>query len=322
MRFGWPTWWSRDHPSGIGSSPTPVIVGHGASPSFFFHPSDRLLTSQPADARAEDWDLRSKRPIARYAPAYAGGLSDLRTQVALFRRGDSTLVVTTYEYPTDSLFDGGPTEATLALGRDESSPMTVVTQSRTGRKPAALVAKAGFEAMLVSVELAAPRKRGIARARFGVRAGDTRSSAATGRLSLSNVLLYNPDAAAGTSLDDVAPHALGAPRAAAGSRVGVYWEIYGVRPAGEPLAVTLTVERVAVSWRTKAAERLGLASKVTPLRVRWHEVPKRDAGFASRAITVDLSTLPAGRYRMHLTVVAEDGATATSERLVELVASR
>jgi hypothetical protein len=316
MRFGWPTWWSRDHPSSIGASPSPVIVGHGATPSFFFHPSDRLLTSQPAEARPEDWDLKTKRPVARYAPAYAAGLSDLRTQVAVFRRGDSALVVASYEHPRDTLFDGGEIEATLAVARDESSPATVVRQTRTGRDPTPLVVNARADAMLVSLELAAPRRRGFARARFGVRLDDASSG---GRLALSKVLLYSPDAAAGASLDDVAPHALGAPRAVAGSRVGVYWEIYGIRPAGEPLVVTLTVERVGVGWHMKAAERLGLASKVTPLRVRWHEVPKRDAGFASRAITVDLSTLPAGRYRIHLTVVAEDGSTASSERLLELL---
>jgi hypothetical protein len=102
----------------------------------------------------------------------------------------------------------------------------------------------------------------------------------------------------------------------------VYWEIYGVRPAGEPLSVTLAVERVGVAWHTRAAERLGLASKVTPLKVRWQEVPARDAGFASRAITVDLSSLPAGRYRMHLTAAAEDGSAAASERVIEILPAR
>jgi hypothetical protein len=61
---------------------------------------------------------------------------------------------------------------------------------------------------------------------------------------------------------------------------------------------------------------------VTPLRVKWQEVPKRDSGFATRAISVDLSSLPAGRYRMQLAVVAEDGSNAVSERFVELTATR
>jgi hypothetical protein len=102
----------------------------------------------------------------------------------------------------------------------------------------------------------------------------------------------------------------------------VYWEIYGLRPAGEPLAVTLTVERAEVGWRTRVAEQLRLSSRVTPLQVRWHEVPKRDAGYVARAIDLDLSSLPPGRYRMQLTVQADDGSAAVSERVVAILAAR
>jgi hypothetical protein len=84
------------------------------------------------------------------------------------------------------------------------------------------------------------------------------------------------------------------------------------------LSITLSVERVGSAWTTRAAERLGLATKATPLRVRWQEVPKRDNGIATRAITIDLSALRAGRYRMQLMVTADDGGTAVSERFVEL----
>ena len=49
MRFGWPTWWTRDNPSSIASPGPPAIVGHEPSPSFFFHPSSRLLERSPVD---------------------------------------------------------------------------------------------------------------------------------------------------------------------------------------------------------------------------------------------------------------------------------
>ncbi len=320
MRFGWSTWWTRDHPSSASLSATPTITGHGATPSFSFHPSDRLLAGQPVHARPDDWELRPKRAGSRYAPAYAGSFSDLRTQVAVFRRGDSALVVATYDQPIDSLFQGAETEATLALGFDESSPMTVVRRRHSDAEPGVLTAQTTWAPMLLSVELTAPRKRGAARARFGWPPEEHRRHSE--RLALSDILLYRADDGEVASLDDVTRRALGAPRVPTGGRVGVYWEIYGVRSAGEPLAVTLTVERVGVPWHTRAAERLGLATKVTPLEVRWQEVPKRDAGFASRAITIDLSTLPAGRYRMHLTVAAEDSGTAASDRFVELFPAR
>jgi hypothetical protein len=322
MRYGWPTWWTRDHPSTMSAtSAPPSIVGHEPTPSFFFHPSPRLLDAHAADAIEDDWEPRMKRPPARYAPSYAATFADLRTQVALFRREDSAVVVATFDHPRDTLFNEGATEAVLAIGRDETTPITVVRRTSNGRDRVPLIAKTVWGPMLVSVELTAARKRGVARARFGVRPDAGRGGVAAGRLALSDLLLYG-SAGRPTSLEDAARDGLAAPRLATGGRVGVYWEIYGVRPAGEPLSVTLSVERVGVGWQRRAAERLRLATKVTPLRVRWQEVPKRDAGFASRAIDIDLSALPAGRYRMQLTVVADDGSTTVSERLIELFSGR
>jgi hypothetical protein len=313
MRFGWPTWWSRDHPSNALASTLPSVVGHEPTPSFFFHPSDRLLDTLPVDARPSDWEPRRKLPPTRYAPAYAASFSDLRTQVAIFRRGDSAVVVAAYEPPRDSLFDEGIDEAALALGTNETDPMTVVRQLVGGRPSLPLVARTTWAPLLASVELSAVNRRGIARSRFGVR-----PRPASGRLALSDILLYRPEHAPSASLDDLARYALGSPRVVTGGRAGVYWELYGVRPAGEVFSVTLTVERVRAGWMTRAAQALRLADKATPLRVRWQEVPTKDGGIVSRAITVDLSSLPAGSYRMQLLVAADDGATAESERLIEL----
>jgi hypothetical protein len=322
MRFGWPTWWTRDHPTSLAGNAPPSIVGHEPTPSFFFHPNDRLLEATPADAQAGDWELTMKLPAARYAPAYAASFAELRTQLSVFRRGDSAIVVATYESPQDSLFDDDVTEAALALGADESKPITVVRQRVERRPGEPLIARVAWAPMLASIELIAPKRRGVARARFGIRPDDGRRRGAAGRLALSDILVYRAVDSAAASLEDASRLALGAARVAAGGRVGIYWELYGVRPAGEPLSVTLTVERVGVGWTTRAAERLRLATKATPIRVRWQEVPKRDSGIASRAITIDLSALPAGRYRMQLMVTADDGSTAVSERSVELFKRR
>jgi hypothetical protein len=297
-------------------------VGHEPTPSFFFHPAARLLDTRVADARTDDWEPRARLPAARYAPAYAGSFSDLETQVAVFRRGDSAVVVATYALPKDSLFDEGLTEAVLAVGRDESTPMTVVRRPGMAGRVEPLIARVSWGAMLVSIETKASKRRGVARARFGIRPNDDHRRGTTGRLALSDILVYRAVDSVAGSLDDAARHALATDRIQRWERVGIYWEIYGVRAAGEPLSVTLTVERIDVGWRTRAAERLRLATKATPLRVRWQEVPKRDSGIASRAITIDVAALPTGRYRMQLAVVADDGSTATSERIVELVRQR
>ncbi len=320
MRFGWPTWWTRDHPSSAASPAPPSIVGHEPTPSFFFHPTARLLDAQPWDARADDWDPRAKLPPARYAPAYAASFSDLQTQTAVFRRGDSALVVVTYEQPKDSLFNEGIAEAVLAIAADERTPMAVVRRNPPSDRLEPLALRTAWRPMLVSVELRSAKRRGFARARFGVLPDDERGKG-TSRLQLSDLLLYSNADSNATSLDDLARYALGSGRIT-GGRVGVYWEMYGVRPAGEPLGVMLTVERVGANWRTRAAERLGLARKATPLRVRWQEVPKRDSGIATRAIVIDVGGLPSGRYRMQLMVTSDDGTTATSERVIELLPER
>jgi hypothetical protein len=320
MRFGWPTWWTRDHPSSSMGNTPPSIVGHEPTPSFFFHPTDRLLVGSWADAQPDDWEPTRKLPSARYAPAYAASFSELRTQVSVLRRGDSAMVIAAFEPPRDSLFDDDVIDAALALGADETT-VTVVRQRAEQQPDEPLVARVAWAPMLVSVELTAAKRRGVARARFGLRP-DVRRSGAGGRVALSDILLYRAVDSAAASLDDVLRHALGTARIETGGRAGIYWELYGVRPAGEPLSIALTVERVGVAWRTRAAERLRLVTKATPLRVRWQEVPKRDSGIASRAITIDLSGLPAGRYRMQLTVTADDGSSAVSERLIELFKAR
>ncbi len=317
MRFGWPTWWTRDHSTSLSVASAPSVVGHEPTPSFFFHPTASLLERDAWDANEQDWEPRAKLPGARYAPAYAASFSDLRTQVAVFRRGDSALVVVAYEQPTDSLFSNGVSEAALAVGHDERTPMTVVSHRPRPDRREPLAVRAAWKPLLLSVEVKSAR-RGVARARFGIRPNDAR----TGRLALSDLLLYRGVDGSEGSLDDLTRHALGTSAVVSGGRVGLYWEMYGVRPSGEALSVTLSVERVSAGWRRRAAERLGLAQRATPLSVRWKEVPKRDSGIANRAIVIDVAHLPTGRYRMQLTVAADDGSTATSERLVELIPPR
>jgi hypothetical protein len=226
--------------------------------------------------------------------------------------------VAAYEPPQDSLFNDGASDAALVLASDETEPMAIVRQ-RVDREPEPLVARTAWAPMLASVEVTATERRGVARARFGIRPG---SGTASGRFALSDIMLLRAVDSAATSLDDVAHYALGSARIAVRGRVGIYWELYGLRPTGESLSIALTVQRVEAGWRTRIAEALRLTAKATPLRVRWQEVPQRDSGIASRAVTIDLSTLPAGRYRMQLTVTADDGSTAVSERFVELFVPR
>ena len=92
-----------------------------------------------------------------------------------------------------------------------------------------------------------------------------------------------------------------------------------MRSQGEVFAVSLTVERIRESWLRRAAQRLGLSSDTSPLRVQWQEVPDGADRVATRAVTVDLSRLEAGRYQVRLTLAprGEPPVTATREITVE-----
>src|SRR6185503_18927618 len=96
--------------------------------------------------------------------------------------------------------------------------------------------------------------------------------------------------------------------------LGVYWETYGLRPTGEPVHFTLTVEQVGVSWLRHVAERLRFADPTSALRIQWQEVPLQQDGIAGRGVRVDLSRLRSGRYRVELSVSTGDDAKAITVR--------
>ncbi|HEY0997496.1 MAG TPA: hypothetical protein VGD77_15985, partial [Gemmatimonadaceae bacterium] len=113
-------------------------------------------------------------------------------------------------------------------------------------------------------------------------------------------------------LESVVSHALTSEVVRDG-RVGVFWETYGLDAAGEVVSVTMTLQRTGAPLMRRAAEALGLADRAAPLQVRWREQPDARTGIASRALTLELSSLAPGRYRIRL--VTEAGSRrATSER--------
>jgi len=138
-------------------------------------------------------------------------------------------------------------------------------------------------------------------------------------VTVSDLLLFTPRDTGLHHLADVLPLALATDRVPANRPLGLFWETYGVRPTGELLAVSLTVERRRESWLRRAGRRLGLVSHTSPLRVQWQEVPDRAEQVAARAVTVDLSRLEAGRYEVQLTITprGEPPVIATREVVIE-----
>jgi hypothetical protein len=233
-------------------------------------------------------------------------MHDVPSQVARFRRGDSTLVVAAWDARRDTTMLGRRLDAALVVARPGEAG-TIVRMSDA--KAVGHLAVVGLiDSGVVSLELLAKDDRRAARARVGV------APRAPGRIALSDLLLYSSAEAAPTDLSAVRDSALASGVVPASKAIGVFWEAYGLRPQSEPVHYSLTVEEIEVGLFRRVAEHLRFADPTSALRVQWDEVPQQRNGIAGRGIRVDLSRLHPGRYRMQLSIATDDGASVVTSR--------
>ncbi len=304
IRYGWPRWFTRSLPSSSSLYETSSITGHDGLP-YNFLPSGEALR-RLAHLTTADWALEDARALTGYAPLYARSLHDLPSQLAVFRRGDSTLIIGAWDARRDTTLLGRALVAAVALAGDSGS---MVMARDTSAKTVGRIAGTGvIDSGLVSLELLAASDHRAARVRVGL------PPRGSGRLALSSLLLYAPSTEPAFNIAAVKDSALASSIIPASRSVGVYWESYGVRDGGEPVHFSLTVEQVGVSWARRAAARFHLADPTTSLRLQWDEVAQPDQHIAGRGVRVDLSRLRGGRYVITLDVSARDGALASSAK--------
>src|SRR2546425_907254 len=272
--------------------------------------------SPPRSSRERATTAASHAPEG-YAPAYADTFQQLEDQAAMFRRGDSCLVVAAYDLSDDALFGHQAAQAALVVARDEHSRWVAQHPARSDG-PDVLTLSASCDAQLLSLEIVAPGARRVARVRHGIGAGGTSGSGPAGL----DVLLFDaPDSLPG-ELSAVLSHVLGTTRVRADRKLGLFWELYGVTSPAGPVSASLAVTPLGVGWLRRTVEALGLASHTATMRLHWDEGPATRAGdvaVASRALAVDLSALSPGRYRIELTVKAPGQEPATASREIEVV---
>ena len=308
VRYGWPRWYSRTQPP-FGSQMQPSIIGHDAGmPYDFIPPLAAIDHAAPTDR--DDWHLDDPRALTGYSPSYLRSLHELPSQIARFRRGDSTLVVAAWDARRDTTLLGRPLDAALVIWSDDSS--RAVVHNTEAHTTGSITASAIVDSGLVSLELLAKHDRRAARTRVGFAHRDS------SRVALSDLLLYAPMSAPADDLETVRDKAFTSDVVPPSRDLGVYWETYGLRQAGEPVRFTLTIEQIGVSWLRRAAERLRFSDPTTGLRIQWQEVPQRTNDIAGRGVRVDVSRLRSGRYRMQLTVDAEGERSAVSTREIDV----
>jgi hypothetical protein len=322
IRYGWPRWHTRSLPE-FGYEDRPSFTGHDAGVPYDFLPSVHAL-DHVSQLAAADWELDDSRAANGYAPSYARTLHQIPHQLAAFRRGDSALVVAAWDGRADTLLLGRRLTAALAIVNDGGTP--AVTRLEDAPLVGRLVATAPIDSGVASLEITAPADRRASRARVGI------ASPSSGRLALSDLLLYVPRDSSPSDSSGAAPTSAPSPSSVMAASetalpsdvlrgrraLGVFWEMYGLSAQGATADFALSVEQINVDWMHRAAASLHLADPATELRVRWQEFPAQQNGVAARTVGVDLSRLRSGRYRITLTVSTADGGMAVATRELEL----
>jgi hypothetical protein len=308
IRYGFPRWYSRSMPPTGSIDDKESVTGHDdGRPYDFLPPGDAL--NRIAHIAAADWELDDPRAITGYAPSYARSMHDVPSQLAVFQRGDSTLVVGAWDARQDTTLLGRDLVAAIAFAGD--SDATVVARQSRATAMGRIAAIGRIDSGLVSLELLATEDKRAARVRTGL------PPRGSGRLALSSLLLYSPTGEPAYDIAAVKDSALASTTIPMSRNVGVYWETYGANARGEPAHFSLMVEQVGVSWARRAAERLHLADPTSALRLQWDEVVRPEHGIAGRGVRVDLSRLRSGRYVVTLDVsAAGDHASSTKEIVI------
>jgi hypothetical protein len=322
LRYGWPRAWTRDGGFIVGGGAQYPVVGHEPTPAPPMIPAPGVLDN-PASSDSAGWRSKGIPPVrARYSPEYAKHLIPLEHQAALFRRGDSALVVVAWSIARDSALSAAvrkPNELTAALVLTKGDPRdaTVVRDDHPGER-GTLTARALWGSMLMSTEIAAPSRRTLARARYGVRGSDVPGS----RVQISDLLLFDAYDGMPGRLEDVIPHMRSSQRIVAGARVGIYWEAYNTNPTGEGLNVSITVapeNSGGGGWLRRRLVALRLVREAQPVTIGMRDVSARGLAYSPRSVVVDLATLNAGRYLMQLELDAGGGNVVRAERAITVV---
>ena len=299
-----------------GSTHEAAIASHRRGPAFNFVPDVRALAS-PTDLTLDDWVYADVASRSGYAPAWAGSFMPLLdNQVALFRRGDSAVVVAAFninDYVTTShtKFQAGIFAAVVDSGIVQPP---IGTKLDTVGSTVVSTIRAPWRPMIVSLEVIDTSSRSAGRARFA-----PKLPAPGTRLSLSDLLLYTPSDSAPANLNQAIPRALRALRVPNSRQVGLFWEAYGARPEGEAFDYSILVQPIGRSWLHRAFIKLHITDPDRSLSVQWTEVPTVTDDIACRGVTVDVSRLKPGRYRVRLSLTGRGEQPIVTERDIDIV---
>ena len=315
LRYGWPRAWAKSYVPGGGRPPEESVTGYEAVPAYPFAPSTYMFDN-PGASDSVAWSPQYKPVVARYGPSYARTLANLTHQSALFRRGDSAVIVVGWDVRGDS-GARGPLEVSLTSTNNDLTSASTVKGTGEGYH-GVLRATGPWGPLLISAEVRAPARAWTARARYGIRP----PFAVGARVTLSDLLLFEQGETLPTTLEEASARMLGSLRVRSGQRLGMFWETYGSAVAGENVTVAITVERDDVEepgFFARQARRLKLTKESEPVILKIGEQTERGLGRTSRGVLLDISTLSKGTYRLLLEVEAAGQYALRAERTIEVI---
>lgn len=324
LRYGPPSGWERirpNHPAAAGAT-RPAVIAHHAPHSRSFTTS-LALARQPHRLRAEDFALDDERARSIYASPYASDFRSVDHQVALFRRGDRTVVVAGYDLDADSVRAGVPARAALVLARGPDDVPTTVRGTGTGAV-GVLRGEAAPGPLWISVETRARTDtvQRLGRARMAL---DVPAAPARG-IALSDILLLDGAGELPETLDAAVQRARGSARVRPGERIGFFWEIY--RPLAEAtarpdtLALSVVMERVGgPGLGRRLIEAVGLAESGEPVRVSWRQEADRLPVLA-RSLAIAVPDVRPGEYVLRIGVRSGAGREVVTERALTVARAK
>jgi hypothetical protein len=314
LRFGWPRYWAKGpgDPRGGGFS----IVSDEASPAYRYIPAGNVI-ADPALSDSSHWRLHRPPVIGRYAPPYARSLVALEHQKAMFRRGDSAVLVMAYDVATvPSIRDAARRRAALTVTPgDRPAPRTTARTQAAVRDTMSVTGMWG--PMLFSGEVWAPDSSAVARARYGVHPPFSVDT----RVTVSDLLFFAPSGESPTTLSEALARALPTERVRASAPLGVYWETYGANPEGEAIKLTVTVvQEVEESGRLRRRnQQLRLVRQATPVSITVNDMTARGQTTSPRAVKLDISTLKKGAYIVQLEIEVAGQYPLRADHRIEIV---
>lgn len=332
LRYGWSREWSlgpfiggqpllggggRGGRMGGGDFPDQgrSIIGHEAAPSYqFIMPA--VIANAPAMSDSIDWETGAPPVHARYAPMYARRMAGLMHQSALFRRGDSSLLVVAWDASKAPIRKDVDLTMSLIQARSDSLKPFVTIKEHAPIK-GYIIGHGPWGQQIMSAELTGAGMDTAVRARYGLRPPLSIGA----RVTLSEMLFFGEYDGLPENLEQAAAHALPSIKLRNDQKLGVFFENYGTNPAGEKLKVTFTValEDDEPGFVRRRLQAMKISGKANPVTVTIEDRSAIGQKMTPRAAYIDIRSLKKGSYIVQLEVEVAGQYVVRTERALEVL---